>query len=103
MAFEAARELKASPQIIGNLEKVMIEQGINWYLLHGLVDRPAFHRSAAKAYSEALPDMLAWFEHEGVGKYCTAPVISDEEWLGFLRSRPAFRSENRAINYQLKL
>ena len=103
MAFEAARELDASPKVIDIFEKILVEQNIDWYLAHGLIDGPAFHRSAAKAYSEALPDMLSWFEHEEIGKYCTAPIVSDGEWSAFLRSLPSLGSENRPVDYTSKL
>lgn len=103
VAFEAATELNAHPRVLDLFEKVMIEQNIDWYVAQGLVDGIAFHRSAAEAYTEALPDMLAWFEHEGVGKYCTAPIASDEDWSAFLKNLPAFRSKNDSNDYQSKL
>lgn len=93
MAYEAAVRANVDADVIALYVAGALQYDASWYVEHLGITRRQMAEMEDRALSATFPRLEDLLEQTGAGPYCTAPIISDESWAGFVENLPGYEGD----------
>ena len=90
MAYEAAVDAHVDSDLIGLFVAGALKYDASWYVEHLGITRRQIAEMEDRALSATFPRFENILEQTGARVYCTAPIVSDASWAGFVEKLPTY-------------
>ncbi|KAK9369881.1 acyl-CoA dehydrogenase/oxidase C-terminal [Lipomyces kononenkoae] len=84
MAYESARDTGIDKDLLALYEACVLLHAPAWYVESACLDIKSQFECEATAMDSILPRLDKLLDETGAGPYCTAPIITDEDWHSFV-------------------
>ncbi|KAK9238581.1 acyl-CoA dehydrogenase/oxidase C-terminal, partial [Lipomyces kononenkoae] len=84
MAYESARDSGIDKDLLALYEAGVLVRAPAGYVESACLDIKSQFECEANAMDSILPRLDQLLDETGAGPYCTAPIITDEDWLSFV-------------------
>ncbi|KAK9234724.1 acyl-CoA dehydrogenase/oxidase C-terminal [Lipomyces kononenkoae] len=93
MAYESARDTGIDKDLLALYEAGVLLHAPAWYVKSACLDIKSQFVCEAKAMNSILPRLDQLLDETGAGPYCTAPIITDEDWHSFVDGLQGYGTE----------
>ncbi|KAJ5156326.1 acyl-CoA dehydrogenase/oxidase [Penicillium capsulatum] len=98
MAYEAAAEAGAKPELLQLYEAGVVLQDSSWYVQHAGLTREAQFENESRALDACLPQLEQMLDNTGAKDYTDSPLLSQETWDTFVASLETFEPPTRRVD-----